>query len=254
MKVALFIPCYIDQFYPNVGMATVAVLEHFGVQVEFPDAQTCCGQPMANSGCMDEARPLAEKFVNTFDGYEYVVAPSGSCVSMVRNHYDHLCDHHDERSATVRRRTLELSEFLTTVLKVADVPGRFPHQVGLHQSCHGLRELRLGPSSEVMKPRDSMMESLLTGLEGIRFSKLSRRDECCGFGGTFAVAEEAISCMMGDDRVNDHVSSGTEVLTAGDMSCLMHLEGIIRRRKIPMRVMHFAEIMAEAIGVTKVAT
>ena len=144
MKVALFIPCYIDQFYPHVGMATVSVLEHFGVQVEFPEAQTCCGQPMANSGCMDEARPLAEKFVNTFDGYEYVVAPSGSCVSMVRNHYDHLCDHHDERSATVRRRTLELSEFLTTVLKVSSVPGRFPHQVGLHQSCHGLRELRLG--------------------------------------------------------------------------------------------------------------
>lgn len=251
MKVALFIPCYIDQFYPHVGMATVAVLEHFGVQVDFPEAQTCCGQPMANSGCMDEARPLAEKFVNTFDGYEYVVAPSGSCVSMVRNHYDHLCDHHDERSATVRRRTLELSEFLTTVLKVSSVPGRFPHQVGLHQSCHGLRELRLGPSSEVMKPRDSMMESLLTGLEGIRFSKLSRRDECCGFGGTFAVAEEAISCMMGDDRVNDHVNAGTEVLTAGDMSCLMHLEGIIRRRKIPMRVMHFAEIMAEAIGSEK---
>jgi L-lactate dehydrogenase complex protein LldE len=102
-----------------------------------------------------------------------------------------------------------------------------------------------------MKPRDSMMESLLTGLEGIRFSKLSRRDECCGFGGTFAVAEEAISCMMGDDRVNDHVNAGTEVLTAGDMSCLMHLEGIIRRRKIPMRVMHFAEIMAEAIGSEK---
>jgi L-lactate dehydrogenase complex protein LldE len=117
------------------------------------------------------------------------------------------------------------------VLKVENLNGRFPHQVGLHQSCHGLRELRLGPSSEVMKPRDSMMESLIDGLDGIRFSKLSRRDECCGFGGTFAVAEEAVSCMMGDDRVNDHINAGTEVLTAGDMSCLMHLEGIIRRVK-----------------------
>lgn len=247
MKVALFIPCYVDQFYPNVGMATVAVLEHFGVQAEFPESQTCCGQPMANSGCMDEARPLARKFIDTFDGFDYIVAPSGSCVSMVRNHYDHLCDHNDQRATTVRKRTLELSEFLTQVLKVDKIPGKFPHQVGLHQSCHGLRELRLGPSSEVMKPREGFMESLLARLGGIRFSKLSRKDECCGFGGTFAVAEEAISCMMGDDRVNDHMSAGTEVLTAGDMSCLMHLEGIIRRRKVPMRVMHFAEILAEAV-------
>jgi L-lactate dehydrogenase complex protein LldE len=158
-----------------------------------------------------------------------------------------LCDHNDQRATTVRKRTLELSEFLTQVLKVDKIPGKFPHQVGLHQSCHGLRELRLGPSSEVMKPREGFMESLLAGLGGIRFSSLSRRDECCGFGGTFAVAEEAISCMMGDDRVNDHMSAGTEVLTAGDMSCLMHLEGIIRRRKVPMRVMHFAEILAEAV-------
>lgn len=229
-------------------MATVSILEHFGVQAEFPTAQTCCGQPMANSGCMDEARPLAEKFIKTFTGYDYIVAPSGSCVSMVRNHYDHLCDKHDEQATTVRQRTLELSEFLTQVLKVESPKGRFPHQVGLHQSCHGLRELRLGPSSEVMKPRDSMMQSLISGFEGIRFSKLARKDECCGFGGTFAVAEEAVSCMMGDDRVNDHVSTGTEVLTAGDMSCLMHMDGIIRRRKVKMRVMHFAEIMAEAMS------
>lgn len=248
MKVALFIPCYVDQFYPHVGMATLAVLEHFGVQVEFPSAQTCCGQPMANSGCMDEARPLARKFIDVFSGYDYIVAPSGSCVSMVRNHYDHLCDHDDQQAAAVRQRTMELSEFLVQVVKPPQLTGKFPHQVGLHQSCHGLRELRLGPSSEVMKPRNGMMELMLAGLEGIRFSELARRDECCGFGGTFAVAEEAVSCMMGDDRVNDHVNAGTEVLTAGDMSCLMHLEGIIRRRKIPMRVMHFAEIMAEAIG------
>ena len=222
---------------------------HFGVRAEFPTAQTCCGQPMANSGCMDEAKPLAKKFVDVFDGFDYVVAPSGSCVSMVRNHYDHLCDPDDQRAATVRRRTLELSEFLTQVLKVGVVTGRFAHKVGLHQSCHGLRELRLGPSSEVMSPRENSVQNLLADFDGIRFSVLSRPDECCGFGGTFAVAEEAVSCMMGDDRVNDHVNAGTEVMTAGDMSCLMHLDGIIRRRKIPMRVMHFAEIMAEAIGV-----
>lgn len=247
MKVALFIPCYVDQFYPHVGMATVSVLEHFGVEVVFPTEQTCCGQPMANSGYMEQAMPLVKKFIDVFDGYDYIVAPSGSCVSMVRNHYEHLCDHHDARATTVRQRTMELSEFLTGVLKVEKIKGQFAYQVGLHQSCHGLRELRLGPSSEVMQPRENYVQNLISQFEGLRFSQLTRKDECCGFGGTFAVAEEGVSCMMGDDRINDHVKAGTEVLTAGDMSCLMHLEGIIRRRNIPMRVMHFAEIMAEAI-------
>lgn len=248
MRVALFIPCYVDQFYPGVGLATVAVLEALGVEAEFPVSQTCCGQPMANSGCMDEARPLASRFVSTFEGYDYIVSPSGSCVSMVRNHYDHLVDPQDAAAAVVRSRTVELSEFLLNVLKVDALQGRFPHQVGLHQSCHGLRELRLGPCSEVMTSRDSMMQQLLGGLREIRFSQLSRRDECCGFGGTFAIAEEAVSAMMGEDRINDHVQAGTQVLTAGDMSCLMHLDGIIRRKKLPMRVMHFVEILAEAMG------
>lgn len=249
MRVALFIPCYVDQFYPNVGLATVSLLESLGVQAEFPVAQTCCGQPMANSGCMNEARPLAARFISIFDGYDYVVSPSGSCVSMVRNHYDHLVDSNDAVASAVRSRTLELSEFLLNVLKVGSLAGRFPFQVGLHQSCHGLRELRLGPCSEVMTTRDSMMQRLLSGLEGIQFSQLSRRDECCGFGGTFAIAEEAVSVMMGEDRINDHLQAGTQVLTAGDMSCLMHLDGIIRRQKLPLRVLHFAEILAEAMAV-----
>lgn len=253
MKVALFIPCYVDQFYPNVGMATVAVLEHFGVEHEFPLSQTCCGQPMANSGCMPEAKPLAERFVEVFDGFDYIVAPSGSCVSMVRHHYEEYFDHNDTRSRKVRENTLELSEFLTRVLGVSTVFGSFPHQVGIHQSCHGLRELRLASSSEVMKQRDDLLKMLLGNLDGIRFSQLARKDECCGFGGTFAVAEEAVSCMMGDDRVSDHVQAGTEVLTAGDMSCLMHLDGIIRRQKRKIRVMHFAEILAEAVNVPSTA-
>jgi L-lactate dehydrogenase complex protein LldE len=247
MKVALFIPCYVDQFYPEVGMATVQVLESFGVDVCFPEQQTCCGQPMANSGCMPEARPLAEKFVETFTDFDYVVSPSGSCVSMVRNHYDHLVSPHDQQAATVRRQTLELSEFLLQVLHLQSVPGSYPHRVGLHQSCHGLRELRLGPCSESMTPRQSLLQQLLGGFTGISFSQLQRRDECCGFGGTFAVAEEAVSAMMGEDRINDHLQAGTEVLTAGDMSCLMHLDGIIRRRKLPIKVLHYAQIMAQAM-------
>ncbi len=247
MKVALFIPCYVDQFYPQVGMATVEVLEYFGVEHEFPAAQTCCGQPMANSGYTDQTRPLAEKYIDVFDGYDYIVAPSGSCVSMVRQHYDSFFDVDDQRANSVRQRTLELSEFLVQVLNVASVPGRFAHRVGIHQSCHGLRDLRLGPSSETRTEQPSLMETLLGTLDSISFSSLQRPDECCGFGGTFAVAEEAVSCMMGEDRIQDHLQAGTEVLTAGDMSCLMHLEGIIRRRKHPIRVMHFAEIMAQAV-------
>ena len=247
MKVALFIPCYVDQFYPQVGMATVKLLDHFGVQHEFPKAQTCCGQPMANSGCMPEARPLALKYVDVFKGYDYIVAPSGSCVSMVRNHYESFFTEEDHAANEVRKRTYELSEFLVNVLNVTEIKGRFESTVGIHQSCHGLRELRLGPSSETMKPRKSLMANLLASIDGISFSKLQRIDECCGFGGTFAVAEEAASCMMGEDRVNDHLAAGTKVLTAGDMSCLMHLEGIIRRRKHDIKVMHFAEILAEAL-------
>lgn len=248
MKVALFIPCYVDQFYPQVGMSTVKVLEHFGVQHEFPVAQTCCGQPMANSGCTAEARPLAHRFVQIFRDYDYIVAPSGSCVSMVRNHYDDFFDKSDTASSQVRQRTLELSEFLTQVLGVKNVMGAFPHQVGIHQSCHGLRELRLSSSSEVMRSQDDYLTSLLGHLDGISFSNLTRRDECCGFGGTFAVAEEDVSCMMGHDRIADHEQAGTEVLTAGDMSCLMHLDGLIRRQKKNIRVMHFAEILAEAVA------
>jgi len=247
MKVALFIPCYVDLFYPDVGLATVQVLESLGVQVDFPEQQTCCGQPMANSGCMPEARPLAEKFIDTFAGYDYIVSPSGSCVSMVRNHYDHLVSASDQQATLVRRQTLELGEFLVQVLGIRSLSGVFPHQVGLHQSCHGLRELRLGPCSESMTARESLLQLLLGSFTGISFSQLQRKDECCGFGGTFAVGEEAVSAMMGEDRINDHLQAGTEVLTAGDMSCLMHLDGIIRRRALPIRVLHYAQIMAQAM-------
>ncbi len=243
MKVALFIPCYIDQFYPRVGVATLEVLERLGIAVEFPSAQTCCGQPMANTGCTDLARPLALKFFDIFQDYQYVVCPSGSCVAMVRHHYDEYLEGtpgFDELKA----KTFELCEFLTDVLKVETWRGSFPHRVGLHQSCHGLRELRMGSCSERVEPQFSKPKALLNMLEEIEFTTLERPDECCGFGGTFAVAEEAVSCMMGMDRIADHEQAGTEVLTAADMSCLMHLDGLIRREGKPIHVMHVAEILA----------
>jgi L-lactate dehydrogenase complex protein LldE len=249
--VGLFIPCYIDQLYPQVGMATVRLLEHFGVAVEFPEAQTCCGQPMANAGCTADAQPLAHRFVEIFAPYEYVVAPSGSCVAMVREHYHEYFPHgglDEQKFERVRAKTFELTEFLVDVLGVTTIEGAYPHRVGVHQSCHGLRELRLARSSETIGPSYNKARQLLESLAGITLVELSRPDECCGFGGTFAVSEEAVSCMMGRDRIHDHQQAGAEVIAAGDMSCLMHLDGLIRRDLQPLRVLHIAELLVEAIG------
>lgn len=246
-RVGLFIPCYVDQFYPDVGLATVELLERSGCEVDFPTGQTCCGQPMANTGCVDDARGLALRFLDLFEPYEYVVCPSGSCTAMVRMHYAELF--HGDRAAEsrfdgLRTKVFELTEFLVDVLKVDRIPGRFPHRVGLHQSCHGLRELRLGSSSEVVGPAFNKARQLLAGLEDIQLVELTRPDECCGFGGTFAINEEAVSCMMGLDRLYDHEQAGAEIVTANDMSCLMHLQGLILRRRKPLRVMHVAQILA----------
>lgn len=249
MKVGLFVPCYVEQCYPDVGMATVEVLERHGVEVDYPEDQTCCGQPMANSGCGDAARPLAERFLQIFGAYEHVVCPSGSCVAMVRAHYRGLLGSEpasDQRLARVARSTRELCEFLVEVLKVERAPGRFAHKVAVHQSCHGLRELRLGSGSERRVAPFNKVASLLRGLAGIELVELARSDECCGFGGTFAVTEDAISCAMGRDRLADHERAGAEIVTSVDMSCLMHLDGLIRRDRRPLRVMHVAEILAAA--------
>jgi len=245
MRIGLFIPCYIDQFAPQVGMATVEVLERYGVEIDFPEEQTCCGQPMANTGCTEEARPLAERFLQIFKDYEYVVCPSGSCTAMVCHHYSEYLEG-VAGFEELKSKTYEFCQFLTDVLRVEGIDGRFPHKVGLHQSCHGLRELRLGTASELVAPAQNKARRLLASLQGIELTELSRPDECCGFGGTFAVAEEAVSCMMGLDRIADHEQAGTEVLTANDMSCLMHLGGLISRQSKPIRVMHIAEILAES--------
>lgn len=241
--VGLFIPCYIDQIYPRVGQATLELLERSGCETSYPLDQKCCGQPMANTGCTEIAEPFAKHFLNVFEPFDYVVCPSGSCVAMVRQHYHDLV-HDDPRYAAIRGKTYELCEFLHDVLGIREMPGKFPYRVGLHQSCHGLRELRLGKSSELVGPAENKAATLLQSLEGVSLTELKRPDECCGFGGTFAVAEEAVSCMMGRDRIQDHLDAGTEVLTAGDMSCLMHLWGLIARDRRPIRVMHVAEILA----------
>jgi L-lactate dehydrogenase complex protein LldE len=251
VKVGLFIPCYVDQCYPGVGMATVELLERLGVEVDYPEAQTCCGQPMANSGSGDAARPLIERFARIFGDHEHVVCPSGSCASMVRVHYRALVGDGAPpglRAALDRlaRSTRELCEFLTDVLGIERASGRFAHKVGLHHSCHGLRELRLASGSERRITRFDKVGGLLAGLDGIELVEPVRSDECCGFGGTFAVTEDAVSCAMGRDRLAAHERAGAEIVTAVDMSCLMHLDGLIRRDRRPLRVMHVAEILAAA--------
>ena len=241
MKVGLFIPCYIDQFYPQVAIASLELLEKLGCQVVYPTGQTCCGQPMANTGCEQDAVATYHHFVELFHAFDYIVAPSGSCVYHVRKHYDII--EQTEAVKRVRENTLDLSEFLLDVLKVESLDSSFPYKVGLHQSCHGLRGLRLGTGSERVLEKDSKLQALLRLVKGIELVELSRADECCGFGGTFAINEPAISVKMGKDRIADHESKGVEVLTAGDMSCLMHLESIIRRQQKNIKVKHIAEIL-----------
>jgi L-lactate dehydrogenase complex protein LldE len=241
MKVALFVPCYIDQFYPQVAIATLELLEKFGVVVSVPEKQTCCGQPMANSGFAHLSAGCDENLVNCFADFDYVVCPSGSCTLHVKDHLH--AAHREKESDHIRNHILELTEFLTDILKVNNLDATFPHKVGLHQSCHGQRGLKLSQMSELVAPPFSKPEKLLRMVKGIELIELDRRDECCGFGGTFCVSEEAVSVKMGLDRVADHRRHGAEFITAADMSCLMHLEGILRRQKSSTRVIHIAEIL-----------
>ena len=236
LRIALFIPCYIDQLYPQVAVATLELLEKLGCEVEYPLDQTCCGQPMANAGFESTGEAAMRVFAGNFDKYECVVAPSGSCVLHVREHIEPV-------SSGLGKRVFELSEFLVDVLQVERLEASFPHRVGLHESCHGLRGLRLGRSSELNVPAFSKTRKLLEMVEGLELAELSRSDECCGFGGTFAVSEEAVSVKMGRDRIQDHQSHGVEVITGTDMSCLMHLGGLVEREGRPMRVMHVAEVL-----------
>ncbi len=241
MKIGLFIPCYINQFYPKVGIATLELLEKFDLNVKYPLGQTCCGQPLANTGFENDAVKTYKLFVNNFSGFDFIVAPSGSCVYHIKNHYNILDQTPDVKK--VRNNIFELSEFLVKILNVKSINASFPYKVGLHQSCHGLRGLRLGKSSEIIDENYSTVCNLLGMVKGIELIELDRKDECCGFGGTFSVTEEAVSAKMGMDRVNDHIRNGAQIITATDMSCLMHMEGIIRRNKMPIKVKHIAEIL-----------
>ena len=241
MKVGLFIPCYIDQFYPQVGIATLSLLEKLGCDVVYPPGQTCCGQPMANSGFEHLTHGCNELFVDHFKDVDYIVGPSGSCVLHIKDHL-HV-DGKEQAAIHIRQHIYELAEFLTDVLKVDHLKAKFPHKVGIHQSCHGQRGLGLAQMSELVAAPFSKPQQLLQMVEGLELVELKRTDECCGFGGTFCVFEEAVSVKMGKDRIADHVNNGAEYITGNDVSCLMHLEGILRRQKSNVKVLHIAEIL-----------
>ncbi|WP_207497209.1 (Fe-S)-binding protein [Aridibaculum aurantiacum] len=241
MKVALFIPCYVDQFYPQVAIATMQLLQKFGCEVTYPLDQTCCGQPMANAGYEHLTGSCNKNFINNFKDADYIVGPTGSCVTHIK---DHLHDDAQEAAAThIRKHVYELTEFMVDVLKVEHIDAYFPHRVGMHQSCHGLRMLHLGSMSEKVTPHFSKAEQLLQHVKGLELSYPTRTDECCGFGGTFCVTEEAVSVRMGKDRIEDHSVNDVEYITGGDMSCLMHLEGILKKQRSHVKVIHLAEIL-----------
>ena len=241
MTVGLFIPCYVDQFYPGAAIATLQLLEKLGVTVVYPPKQTCCGQPMANSGYEHLTSGCNELFIDNFSDFDYIVSPSGSCILHIKDHLH--SEKREDEAVQVRKKVYELTEFLTDILKVDHLDAVFPHKVGVHQSCHGQRGLKISQMTELVAAPFSKPEQLLKMVKGIELIPLSRQDECCGFGGTFCVAEEAVSVKMGVDRVSDHLEHGAEYITGADMSCLMHMEGVLRRQGSKVKVIHIAEIL-----------
>lgn len=241
MTVGLFIPCYVNQFYPDAAKATLQLLQKLDVNVVYPGKQTCCGQPMANSGFEHLTSECDRLFIENFSEFEYIVAPSASCVLHVKDHL-HSTEN-EEKASAIRGKIYELVEFLTDVLKIESLDAVFPHKVGIHHSCHGLRGLYLSQMSELNAAPFSKPQGLLNMVKGLELVTLDRPDECCGFGGTFCVAEEAVSVKMGKDRVTDHSKNGAEYITSSDLSCLMHLEGILHRSKSNVKVVHIAEIL-----------
>jgi L-lactate dehydrogenase complex protein LldE len=266
MKIGLFIPCYVDALYPEVGVSTYKLLKSLGLDVYYPEEQTCCGQPMGNAGFEVKAVPLAMKFDQLFRNFDYVVAPSASCAAYVRCFHPRMLGKAPlsppeggtiaSASKTIEApsgavggacsaagKTVDLVEFLHDVIKVDKLPARFPHKVSVHNSCHGVRELGLSSPSERNIPKYNKVIDLLKLVDGIEVVEPERPDECCGFGGMFAVEEQAVSRRMGIDKVKRHIATGAEYVTGPDSSCLMHMQGIAEKEHLPIRFIHIAQIL-----------
>jgi L-lactate dehydrogenase complex protein LldE len=245
VRVALFVPCYVDQLAPNVAAATVRVLRRVGCEVSYDPDQTCCGQPLLTLGAGAAAARVARAHLERFAGADAVVCPSGSCVATVRERFSELAVGDDTAGRAVRRVTFELGEFLVRQLGVTDVGAAFPHRVALLASCHGLRDLGLGvPSEHAGALRAAgTTEALLAAVRGLDLV-LPERDECCGFGGAFSVKAPELSARMGRARVRALAATGAEFVVSTDTSCLLHLDGIRRRSGEGPRPIHLAEILA----------
>jgi len=239
-SVALFIPCYTEQVYPETGMALARLLKHFGLKPVYVPHQTCCGQPAFNSGFRDQAVPLAERFLRQFEPYDWIVAPSGSCTAMVKVFYGDLTlsPPGRRRWEKVRDNLHEATQFFVHHLGLGNLGGRFDGRVALHLSCHARRELGVTDEPEI----------LLRGIAGLDLVIPRYAEECCGFGGTFAVKFPELSSALGKDKLQAIRDTGAQYVTAVDDSCLMHLEGLIRRQGMPLRTMHALRIMAAALG------
>lgn len=237
MDIQLFIPCYIDQLYPETAFNTVKVLEKAGCTVHYNSEQTCCGQPAFNSGYWDEARTLAGKFLTDFKPDMPVVSPSGSCTGYIRRHYRKLFEGQPEKLAqldALYQQIFELSDFLVNVLKVNDFEAVFPHKVTFHDSCSALREYGIKD-----EPRQ-----LLRNVKGLELIEMCESDTCCGFGGTFAVKNAAISTAMDEKKVRNALETGAEFIISTEASCLMNINGYIQKHKLPIKGIHLADVLA----------
>jgi L-lactate dehydrogenase complex protein LldE len=236
-QISMFVTCIVDQVFPNVGMSMAAVLERLGYTLVFPPGQTCCGQPAFNSGYRDEARGVALHFLDVFRDAEHIVVPSGSCTSMISHHYAQLFEGEPQRLEEIHRlekRVCEFSRFLTDVAGVEDVGARLDAVATYHDSCHALRELRIKDG-----PR-----RLLSHVKGLDLREMDTAEECCGFGGTFSVKFPEVSGGMARTKIESIKRTGAQVVISIDSSCLMQLEGAIRREGLPVATMHLAEVLA----------
>ena len=235
--VALFIPCYIDQFYPQAGAATARLLGRHGVKVVYPEKQTCCGQPAFNSGYWEQARGVIHHFCDVFGDYRWIVSPSGSCVAMCRVFFGQVDPH--QRIVGVGRRVFELTEFLVEILGVTDTGATYPHKVTLHNGCHTRRELG------VVEPPLKLLQSV----RRLTYCELPEVEECCGFGGTFSVKMPGVSLAMGRTKVENILATGAEVVVSPDTSCLMHIGGMMRRdpKMKHIQIKHIAEVLVAGV-------
>lgn len=236
MTVQLFIPCFVDQLYPQTAFNMAKVLEKAGCKVEYNVNQTCCGQPAFNAGFWDDCKDVCIKFIKDFSGSDYIVAPSASCVGFVRNYFPTLFDnssyHNDVKD--LQKRTFEFSEFMINVLKIENVGASFHAKATYHDSCAGLRECKIKK-----EPR-----TLLSHVKGLELVEMNDVETCCGFGGTFAVKFDAISIGMADQKSLNAKATGAECIISTDLSCLMHIDGYIRKKGMPLQTMHIADVLA----------